>query len=424
MTSLPDFSNTAAGGAANSLASNEQSVKAAALISSMLREDFKPNGALPELGPWFDLVQQIEVAYRAGGAPAARSIWNTITRAKPELWGLVSGDAHHDGSHGPRFRLIPAGDLGNLPRPVWLLRDRIQRGGFGVLYGPSGVGKSFIALDWALQVAQSAPVVYIAAEGVSGYAARVLAWCKHHKIGPGQLDFVTTAVNLLDGGAVAEFIEAVREVSPALIVVDTLARCLIGGDENSARDMGLAVAAVDMIRRETGAAVLLIHHTNKAASGERGSSALRGAADAMIELGSLDSTVKVTCAKSKDSPEFPAYHLKFVVLETGRQTDTGAAETSCVLLPADQVLTFDGVSTRGRQILDCLGLYIFRTHGAPSKDIEAATGISRSSMFNALTSLVRGGYVRQATTREPYFITDKGLEVIGVKVERVPLEDV
>lgn len=389
------------------------------LIRSILNESYTPNGVTPDdCGPWSGIVSEVLRAFDDGGVTAARAAFEARAKHDAALWALVSGDQ----DQGGRFRLIPATELGNLPRPVWLLRDRIQRGGFGVLYGPSGSGKSFVAVDWALVVAQHFAVVYVAGEGVSGFAARVLTWCQHHGKGPGALHFVTEAVNLMDGGAVTEFIAAVREVSPALIVFDTLARCLIGGDENSARDMGLAVAAVDSIRRETGAAVLLVHHTNKAASAERGSSALRGAADTMIELSnSGDGSVKVSCAKSKDSPEFELYRLRFKVVETGRQTEDGKPETSCVLLPADQVEPASGVTPLGRQILEVLALDVFRNHGAPSRDIESSVNGSRSAMFNTLSALVRGGYVRQAATREPYFVTEKGLAVVGI--ERVPLEN-
>ena len=55
-----------------------------------------------------------------------------------------------------------------------------------------------------------------------------------------------------------------RREEPKLIIFDTLARCMVGGDENSPLDMGRAVAAADRVRVETGAAVLLVHHPTKA----------------------------------------------------------------------------------------------------------------------------------------------------------------
>ena len=40
---------------------------------------------------------------------------------------------------------------------------------------------------------------------------------------------------------------------------NTMARTLVGGDENSAKDMGEFVSNVENIRRETGACVLVVH---------------------------------------------------------------------------------------------------------------------------------------------------------------------
>ena len=44
------------------------------------------------------------------------------------------------------------------------------------------------------------------------------------------------------------------------IIIDTLNRALAGGDENSSKDMGAVISAVDRIQRATGAHCSLIHH--------------------------------------------------------------------------------------------------------------------------------------------------------------------
>src|SRR5690606_29160652 len=72
---------------------------------------------------------------------------------------------------------------------------------------------------------------------------------------------------------------------PVLIVIDTLARAMKGGDENSAQDMGALNDAVSALIQATGACVMLVHHSGKnKASGARGSSALLGAIDTEIEV--------------------------------------------------------------------------------------------------------------------------------------------
>jgi hypothetical protein len=70
---------------------------------------------------------------------------------------------------------------------------------------------------------------------------------------------------------------------PTLVVIDPLAPVLPGPDENSAAAMLSALAPV---RRLTavGAAVLLLHHPRKQDGAPRGSGALPGFADVLIEL--------------------------------------------------------------------------------------------------------------------------------------------
>jgi hypothetical protein len=89
-----------------------------------------------------------------------------------------------------------------------------------------------------------------------------------------------------------------------LIVWDTMARSMIGGDENAARDVGLAIAAADYLAEPHQAARLFVHHTGKNGEEERGSSALRGAADTLLALKPYEPGLRLTCEKAKDSEAF------------------------------------------------------------------------------------------------------------------------
>jgi len=53
-------------------------------------------------------------------------------------------------------------------------------------------------------------------------------------------------------------------------------------------------------RSATGATVLWVHHSNKAGTGERGSSALRGACDLLLSLLPADDVVTLSCEKARD----------------------------------------------------------------------------------------------------------------------------
>ncbi|HSH81237.1 MAG TPA: AAA family ATPase, partial [Herpetosiphonaceae bacterium] len=260
---------------------------------------------------------------------------------------------------------------------------------------------------YALRIAQHSNVIYVAAEGASGYAARKNAWCHHHNVPTGGLHFWLEPVNMLDPAAVAGFIGEIAHIGPALIVVDTLARCMVGGDENSAKDMGLFIDACDRVRIATGATVLTVHHTGKGGD-YRGSSAFKGAMDTMIELKNDDGLITVSCAKAKDTTHFASRYLRMV--QVGE---------SCVLVPAGQVsLTKSNRLSAGqRTMLEFLALSIFEGTGARSRDIEQRNLMQRSSVYNVLSSLKTLGYISQGAKGDPYFITDDGRAALQREID-------
>lgn len=193
---------------------------------------------------------------------------------------------------GDPFKTLSVDDLANLAPVDFLIDGMLPASGFSVLFGPSGVGKSFLALDWALCIAtglawygretRGGAVLYIAAEGSSGLGRRVQAWQNARRQPTvGRIRFLPEAVNFLDAGHVERAKRTIAELPepPVLVVVDTMARSMIGGDENAARDVGMFIADVDELCKASGAARLIVHHTGKNGVDERGSSALRGAAD-------------------------------------------------------------------------------------------------------------------------------------------------
>ncbi len=251
-----------------------------------------------------------------------------------------------------RFRLRPAIELMNLPPVEWLIDGRLTRGGFSCVFGAPGSGKTFLALDMGLCVATGehwdictvvqGDVVYVAAEGSGGIGQRLRAWCDHRTAEPPTRFFgVTESVNLLEQSEVTQFILAIKSQSerPELVMVDTLAMCIPGGDENSSLDVGLAIACVKRIQRETGAHVMLIHHSSKGDPlKERGSGSLKAAVDTMIAVQDEGGVRTVICAKQKDAGPFG--ETKWALNPVGE---------SCVLVLADQDLS-QGIDLSGAKV--------------------------------------------------------------------------
>src|SRR5690606_23284637 len=105
---------------------------------------------------------------------------------------------------------------------------------------------------------------------------------------------------------------------PGIIVVDTLARAIAGGDDNSSVDMGVFVNNCGAVQEATGATVLIVHHSGKdAAKGARGHSSLQAATDTEIEI--KDEALTVT--KQRDMGKDESFKFKLRVVEIGRRDD-------------------------------------------------------------------------------------------------------
>ena len=271
----------------------------------------------------------------------------TITKAISTSTGSADGYRAQDTNEAElrparELRILNDVEIVNQKPPAFQIDQITVENTLCCWYGPPGVGKTFGIAAYGCSLATGAaffghevprpgPFVHVLAEGVSGFGPRLHAW--KHAFGFSDTTVigyhtVTGAVNLLDPFAVEWLIEKIAPLEPSGVEFDTLARCMIGGDENSASDMGRAIDAADRVRRSTGALVLLTHHTNKDQRYERGSSALRGAVDTMLSMDNVDDTIRLSCTKQKNATEFDPISLKLVPTGDGN---------SCVLREASQI---------------------------------------------------------------------------------------
>ena len=318
----------------------------------------------------------------------------------------------------PRFRLWTPEELAKLPPPTWLLEGFIAENSLAALFGPAGVGKSFLALDWAMRIATHAawlghatrwgPVLYIASEGGVGLAHRVKAYRDAREVTRDlRLWFCREPVNLLDARDVRELLASWTALEtglrPALVVFDTLSRSLPGADENSAQDVGLAIAATDLIRRETGAAVLLVHHTGKDGLQERGSSALRGACDAMFSLKETDGALVLTSEKQKDAPEAEPVRLRLVPVG-------GEDSSSCIIEPYQGTASGPGLTPNERRALEAL-VQVAMADGASDKEWRENSQLPNGSYYRARKRLVDLGHVTWEGRPKRYALSGTGLSL-------------
>lgn len=353
----------------------------------------KPDKA--QSGPYYDVLLGLHDAHAQGGCKAATQSWATAKRLRPEVIAIE------------HRKIIHADELKHLSMPMYLLTYYpIYMGGFNVLVGPSGGGKSFVSLDIAGRIATSAEVVYIAGEGLHGYAARWEAWKDFNKVKTAQLHFYTEALQVMDQQELNAFIDMIREHKPALVIIDTLARSAVGVEENSAKEIGQFVGACDTLRTALNCAVLVVHHTGK--SGQiRGSSALYAAADSVMALVNEDGRIVLrndsdAGGKNKHAESAPPKYLKIIPHSVGQFQ-------GAVLLEIDSTVQVetDKLTTNQRLILEALDGY---DSGLTAKSIVEATNITQSTVYRSLKQLMKLDYVRFESDK--YTITTEGENVL------------
>jgi hypothetical protein len=305
-----------------------------------------------------------------------------------------------------RALLLDDGEIADLPPPTWQVDGLIQARSLVLLYAPPGVGKTFVALDIAFSVqlgqawqdrhVQRGNVIYVIGEGGAGMSARVRAWKQRQGTGevagvlfhPGPLDVLKP--DQLDG-----FIDLVGPRTPSLIILDTLARCMAGFEEDSSKDMGLFIDGIERLRTELGSTVLTLHHPTKDGRSERGSGALRGAMDTVLRLVDADRVVTMTCEKQKDAEEAPDIHVTLSPVEL---LNGGAPCVVVSSLPpqapprragaakADGEESDRAGKTRVQQILACA------PDGMTPQQIHARLpGVSERTLFRLLRRLKEWG---------------------------------
>ena len=316
---------------------------------------------------------------------------------------------------GRRFELYSVDDLPNETALPFLIKSMLPAGALAEVHGSPGAGKSFIGLAMALSIATGRPffghkvsrqhVVYVAAERFLGLRRRVEAWCRRHQVEDrSHFHVIRDGVQLVDRRDVKTFISAVRLLpqAPALIVLDTLSRCLVGADENGQRDMSKVVDSLDAVRKETGATILLVHHTRKAGDMERGSTVLRGAADLMMGVHIGKGVISLRVEKVNDFAPFKEFKFRL-----------DAEGDSCVLVEAEGLADDESRSASVelgqadvRKVLEALRDC---PEGATVASLAAKTGIPSSTVHRRCKEkLAPAGLVEKGERGGRYRLTEKG----------------
>jgi hypothetical protein len=246
-----------------------------------------------------------------------------MTDVLPDMLALKRAGITANGSVTPvgtptlldrmRARVVKGLALSELPRPEWLVEGLLPTQSVTMSYGPPKSGKSFAAIDlaacvatgrpWMGQATKQAPVLYVAGEGQSGIIIRQEAWSIYHgaTVELDAIHWYPAAVNLFSPEHGSALAALAGEIGAGLVIIDTLARCAVGAEESSAKDMGIIVSVLDQIRDACGGCVHVLHHSGKDKDkGARGSTALVGAVDIALQVSGGTGRVRIELVEAKD----------------------------------------------------------------------------------------------------------------------------
>jgi len=285
-------------------------------------------------------------------------------------------------------KMVSLHDIKPVLSSRYLVKGWLDRSALSVVYGASNVGKTFFAIDLAFHIAaardwhghkvpnksrHAGPVVYVACEGGQGlnnrFAAIRLNDAALAAAAEPNFMLLPTILDLCGCNDAAALIGAIENHcnSPSLIIIDTLAMAFGGGDENTAKDMGLFIANCTRLRAETGAHVMVIHHSGKDTSkGARGSGSLRAAADSEIELNHSGGVITATDRKQRDKKKGNVFSYKLQSVFLGNDED-GDAVTSAVVEITEPLKK--GTQLRGQLLIANLALEdALAAHGQTKPD--------------------------------------------------------
>ena len=201
------------------------------------------------------------------------------------LPGIISGEVIHHGS-------IPkVNDRGRVVTPLqpctidefvkcnqeppdWIIEEVIYKGSTSALVGPPKLGKSFLALDLAKEVAMGGQffnkraiegkVVYVNCElhdGVLGKRLQPLLGSLKQCGKEGNFQVISVGSKRPMGEFMDELGKCLRE-DIGLVILDPLYK-LMDGDESDYQEIQEVTGLFDDFTAATGACILYVHHTPK-----------------------------------------------------------------------------------------------------------------------------------------------------------------
>lgn len=222
--------------------------------------------------------------------------------------------------------LITEDQLRDLPPQEWVIDRWLPRGGYSIVFGPAGTGKTLVLLGmakgisrgkrWQKAKCRHAAVLFLEGEGLVQLQDRSASWDEAYpRTGDERgVMFTDRPLDLTKAEGVAQVVRTARKLEAnldcqvGLVVVDPLAEYMTGSE--NFEGMALASKSLRVLAKTLDCAVLVGHHTGTDVSRERGYTQLRDKALVSMAVEKVPDGVAVVQRKNRHA-ETLAINLYF-----------------------------------------------------------------------------------------------------------------
>ena len=218
----------------------------------------------------------------------------------------------------------------DLPRPTFYIDELLPKEGIMLLFGAPKAKKSWLAEYMGCCIATGQEFIGFRTEQARVFIFNFeIAWRAYHwrlkdmirnrfALQNQYFYEASPGISYLERPEIFNpFAEAVRSIAPNIIILDCLAACY-GGDENDSGVMARFIENVDRLRRENNASIILVHHSRKAPSltgsfsdMARGQSRLTGWVDTLVYMAQQPLGIQLQILARQATREIEAVNVRF-----------------------------------------------------------------------------------------------------------------
>lgn len=216
----------------------------------------------------------------------------------------------------------------NIRRPEFYIQDILPKDGIMLLFGAPKAGKSWLTqymayciatgVEWLGFTTQQARTLIAQFEiSSNAYYWRLRGMSQHFEVPDRMLYEVSPGLCYINEEEnFNRLAAAIRTVEPKVIILDCLAACF-GGDENDSRDMAKFILNVNRLKTENGASIVVVHHTRKSPSVSsfaemaRGQSRLAGWVDTLVYMAQQPTGIQLQFMARQASRELHSVNIRF-----------------------------------------------------------------------------------------------------------------